>query len=342
MKFFDFDPVAMQVTPLSDIPVRAEAEFSFADADLIYGISTPKPYVIQSYRFSTGAMTPVIDTNTCGIQPALSPTGTSGTISVSAQDGRFALVEGGTKTGTHFDIAVYDPLLGCQWYNTQTAKVGGQWGATGNATVTAPYNIKGAVLSRNGNYVLILPNAAGGGIDYIWQVGTRNVTPCYVHSFQCGGYEAIGYSHMVNSSGVTDEMNPWLRPLGNISSTEQLVIPLKTPYEFGMVQRCAWTNANPADSVPICGTTYRYGYNDEIETIWDGEVDCIETDGLASTVWRFAHNRSAVNPAYLNTQPLGNISYDGHYYLFTTDWNNLLGIEANGNPRSDIFIVHLE
>ena len=54
------------------------------------------------------------------------------------------------------------------------------------------------------------------------------------------------------------------------------------------------------------------------------------------------HNRSAVSSAYFNTQPLGNISYDGHYYLFTTDWDNLLGIEADGNPRSDVFIVHME
>jgi hypothetical protein len=341
MKFFGFDPVSMQVTPLSNIPLRAEAEFSFADPDLVYGVSSATPYVIRSYRFSTAAVTPVFDTNTCGIQPALSPAGTSGTVSVSSHDGRFALVEGGSRSDTHFDIAVYDPVLGCQWYNTQTAQVGGQWGATGDATVTAPYTIRGAVISRDGNYVFILSNAAGA-VTYIWQVGTLNVTTCSSHSSHCGGYESIGYSHMVNSTGVTDEMNPWLRPLGDISTTEQLVIPLKTPHKFGMVQRWAWTNADPADSAPICGTTFRYNTSDAIETVWDSEVDCIETDGLAWTVWRMCHNRSAVSSAYFNTQPLGNISYDGHYYLFTTDWDNLLGIEADGNPRSDVFIVHME
>lgn len=341
MTFFGFDPAAMQVTPLGNIPIRAEAEFSFADPDLIYGISSPKPYVIQSYRFSTGTMSPVFDTGTCGIQPALSPTGTSGTISVSGQDARFAIVEGGARSDTHFDVAVYDPALGCRWYDTQTGQIGGQWGAAGAATITAPYTVRGAVISRDGNYVFILSNAAGG-LEYIWEVGTRNVTVCYSHLSHCGGYEAIGYSHMVNSSGVTDEMNPWLRPIKDISNTEQLVIPLKTPHGFGMVQRWAWTNADPADSVPICGTTFQYAYNDQIDGPWDGEIDCIETDGVASTVWRFAHNRSAVSQTYFNTQPLGNISHDGHYYLFTTDWNNLLGIEANGNPRSDVFIVQME
>ncbi len=341
MKFFGFDPGTMQVAPLSSIPIRAEAEFSFADPDLIYGANSSKPYVIQSYRFSSGVMSTVFDTNACGIQPALSKTGTSGTISVSAQDGRFAMVEGGPKSDTHFDIAIYDPTLGCEWYNTQTGQIGGQWGAVGPATITAPYTIRGAFISRDGNYMFILSNAAGG-LEYIWQLGTRNVTVCYSHSSHCGGYEAVGSSHMINSSGVTDEMNPWARPLNDISSTRQLVVPLKTPHGFGMVQRWAWTNSDPADSVPICGTTFAYGYDDQIDSTWDGEVDCIETDGLASTVWRFAHNRSAVNQSYFNTQPLGNISHDGHYYLFTTDWDNLLGTESNGNPRSDVFIVQLE
>jgi hypothetical protein len=341
MKFFSFDPAAMQVTLLNNIPLRSEAEFSFADPDLIYGVSSATPYVIRSYRFSTGVTSAVFDTNTCGAQPALSSTGTSGTISVSAQDARFAMIEGGPRSDTHMFVAVYDPVLGCEWYNTQTGQVGGQWGPTGAATVIPPYTIRGGVISRDGNNVFILSNASGA-IEYIWQIGTLNVTTCSSHTDHCGGYESIGYSHMMNSTGVTDEMNPWLRPLDNISDTEQLVIPLKTPHKFGMVQRWAWTNADPLDSVPICGTTFRYNTFDAIETVWDSEVDCIETDGLAWTVWRMCHNRSAVSSSYFNTQPLGNISYDGHYFLFTTDWDNLLGIQANGNPRSDVFIVQME
>jgi len=67
----------------------------------------------------------------------------------------------------------------------------------------------------------------------------------------------------------------------------------------------------------------------------------METDGKASTIWRFAHNRAAwVNP-YIQTQPLGNVSRDGRFFLFTSDWNGQLGVSADGTPDSAVFIVKL-
>ncbi len=125
------------------------------------------------------------------------------------------------------------------------------------------------------------------------------------------------------------------------TNSAPLIIPLKTPHQYGMVQRWAWMNADANDSVPVCGATYRYEDYDQIATVWDAEIISLETDGLASTVWRFAHNRSAVEKEYFNTQPLGNISADGRYFLFTSDWDEMLGTESDGTPRSDVWIVKL-
>jgi hypothetical protein len=79
-----------------------------------------------------------------------------------------------------------------------------------------------------------------------------------------------------------------------------------------------------------------------IQRPWDAEIICLETDGQASTVWRFAHNRASADIEYFNTQPLGNVSPDGEFFLFTSDWDEQLGIEESGRPRSDAWIVKLQ
>jgi hypothetical protein len=70
---------------------------------------------------------------------------------------------------------------------------------------------------------------------------------------------------------------------------------------------------------------------------YEGEIFCVETDGLALTIWRFAHNRATYIRPFFQTQPLGSVSRDG---AFTSDWDEQLG--PNGTPRSDVFIVKLD
>jgi hypothetical protein len=93
---------------------------------------------------------------------------------------------------------------------------------------------------------------------------------------------------------------------------------------------------------PVCGTTYSYDGDMDINQPFAGEIFCIETDGLASTVWRFAHNRATYISPFFNTQPLGSVSPDGKFFLFTSDWDSQLGIGTDGIPRSDVFIVKLD
>ncbi|MGA8815062.1 MAG: hypothetical protein WB523_21120, partial [Candidatus Sulfotelmatobacter sp.] len=75
---------------------------------------------------------------------------------------------------------------------------------------------------------------------------------------------------------------------------------------------------------------------------WQNEIDCAETDGKASKVWRFAHTYSTARNGFWST-PRGNVSQDGRFFMFTSDWEDQLGKKPNGNQyRTDVFIVELK
>jgi len=95
------------------------------------------------------------------------------------------------------------------------------------------------------------------------------------------------------------------------------------------------------DNAPVCGNTYSYDGDESITQPYDGEIVCIETDGLQSTVWRFGHNRSVWEPAWSYTAPFGSISLDGRFLMFTSSWDNQVGTASNGGPRTDVWIIKL-
>jgi hypothetical protein len=91
----------------------------------------------------------------------------------------------------------------------------------------------------------------------------------------------------------------------------------------------------------VCASLYNYDGDTTISRAWDDEIVCIETDGFRSTVWRFAHHRAYMRDKFFNTQPLGNVSKDGRFFLFTSSWDGELGLGPDGTPRSDMWIVKL-
>jgi hypothetical protein len=322
------------------LPLRPGPTFSFSDPDLIYGTSEPDTLTITSYRFSTGVSSPVINTRTCGVQPPLG----SGTavvsdddVSVSLDDKRLSISEGGAQFGSHMFVVVYDKKYGCRWYNTQTGQIGGQWGATGAATVTTPYFIRHANLSRSGKYVFIIVDWFGW---YVWDLSTLTVSACPINSTtdQCAGYGAVGYNSLVNSPAMLGDTQTVKRPFSKISTISQLVWPIA--YNWGQNRHFTWSNVDVNDKAPVCGSSY--GYDGDIEQPYAQEIFCIETDGAASTIWRFAHNRATYVPPFFQTQPLGSVSRNGRFLLFTSDWDQQLGTAADGTPLSDVFIVKLD
>ncbi len=346
---FSFDPSSMLIGSLPGVaqgqglslPLAHSPSFSLVDPDLIYGVAPGHPFTIDSYRFSTGVVTPVIDTSRCGLQPPLARKAVSDPgLSLSTGDERLLLVEGGPEAGDHMFVVVYDKKLGCRWYNTETGQIGGEWGLTGHASTTASFLSGHSSLSKSGNYVRIQQHGIG---YYVWDLATLQVTEC---SLYCLGYGAVGYDSYINALGYVDQMNIGKRSLADINNLViPLVHPLPVPHYFGQDRHFSWNNAEPGDLAPICASSYYY---DDADDGWgvttqpyQGEIFCVAT-GPSSTVWRFAHNRATYIDPFLNTQPLGTISPDGRFFIFTSDWDSQLGTETDGTPRSDVWIVKLD
>ncbi|HEX6505294.1 MAG TPA: hypothetical protein VF011_18775 [Terriglobales bacterium] len=188
---FAFDPSTMATSSLPRatagqallLPLRPGPTFSFIDPDLMYGTTNANRFTISQYRFSTNKVAPVIDTTTCGLQPPIntqnSKIQSDDDVSLSADDRRISISEGGPQPGEDPFVVVYDQNLGCRWYNTQTGQIGGQWGQTGFATVPAGFLINHAFLSGDGQHVKI--SALHFGF-YIWDVATLNVVGCQTHT----------------------------------------------------------------------------------------------------------------------------------------------------------------
>jgi hypothetical protein len=348
---FGFDPSTMAIGSLPGaqpgrgllLPLRAGSTFSFVDPDFIYGTTSSKPLTITGYRFSTATSSTVLDTTTCGTQPPLVPSRSvvsDDDVTLSSDDSRVVISEGGPQSGKHMFVIVYDKNLGCRWYNTQTGQIGGQWGSSGQASAPHPYLIRHTSISGDGKYVRIEVNHFG---SYFWNVESLAVVACgEKEGIECGGYGTIGNHSYVNSPGLIDQMNILIRPINKLNDYSQLVYPLVPPYHFGQEKHFVWTDGYFDDSNPVCGSNYNYEGDTEIDAPYDGEIWCMETDGLASTVWRFAHNRAAWIAPFFNTQPLGNMTADGRWFLFTSTWDSQLGVDSKGNPRSDVWIVNLD
>lgn len=232
-------------------------------------------------------------------------------------------------------------------------------------TRTAGFNVHGAHISRDGSYISVYPQETQ--TIFFWRPGTTQVNTCLFIADACGGHMAIGYSHLVNAPNDYDMAEVIIRPLSNPAKYTELVRPLPKPPQF-TGSHWTWNDDNPSDTMPACGSFYAGGSAQgdgtqnlltnpfmRVTRAYDLEIVCVATTG-PSRVWRFAHARSAEaandspsSPSWFWGTPRGNVSQDGKFYMFTSNWDWSLGNQrgstgcpSSGQCRADVFIVELK
>jgi hypothetical protein len=164
-------------------------------------------------------------------------------------------------------------------------------------------------------------------------------TPLPLVSAKVGGHDAHGYGVMVNMDG--GDAQPWdaaqwqFRTLADPLKASGLIDPLLTPKEVYLDDHSSWNCARPDALVPFVSSTFRTQVTDVPWRAWDDEIVAI----VGGTVSRFCHHRSALGGFW--DQPLLNVSPDGRFAIFHTNWEKTLGLDPDGVPRQDVFLVAL-
>jgi hypothetical protein len=346
---YDFDPATVTAHPSrsSDVAWGGEPEFSYTQPSILYGLS-PRSTEFKQYDIGSGKTTILHDASSC---VRLKSEDTGHSITVSSDDKRMETTLG-PRQGDNYIAYVYDREKGCRWYNTLTGEIGGNWGPKGIIPTSDRFTIHNLRMSKSGKYIYIAraaktpdhPMNEPGKHWTLWEVDTMNVVPCTV---ECSGHRALGYSHLISPSGKNHPMDLLIRQLDNVTVTKPLISGLGRTEGYWYDQHFSWNNTNADDTNPVCLTTYRPGNPNvpaaplAVDGPWENEVLCVETDGKASKIWRFAHTYSTAKNGFWST-PRGNISPDGRFFMFTSDWEDQLGQTPNGKKyRTDVFLVEL-
>jgi hypothetical protein len=341
---YDFDPATMaaRLAKTPNLTWGAEPQFSFEKVNLLYGINRSDT-ILEQYDTASGRVTEVNDPSKC---VKLDSRDSGHTISVSADDNRF-MTTLGPQQDLNYLVYIYDRARGCRWLNTQTGEVGGQWGPKGTISVPDRFLIHNARMAKSGKFVYVTRGDGGtpGHRWIVWEIDGMNVSVC---AQACKGHHVLGYSHILGQSGLVHPIDTWMRPLNNLESSFPLIDGLEPGHKLWFDSHYSWNNVDPNDSVPVCFSSYQPTNPDTpaaplvVTGPWENEIDCAETDGKASKVWRFAHTYSTARNGFWST-PRGNVSQDGLFFMFTSDWEDQLGKMPKGDKyRTDVFIVELK
>jgi len=337
---YDFDPPTMKLRPARkpNLNWGGEPQFSYTQANILYGLSHRD---FEQYDASSGRLTEINDPSKC-VKLGSGDTGSS--VTVSGDDNRF-METLGPQQDEYYMVYVYDRTQGCRWLNTQSGEIGGQWGPKGTISVADRFLLHNARMSKSGKFVDLRRghNFVGRGWA-VWEVDSLNVSVC---PKACGGHHALGYSHILSTSGMTHPLDVWLRPLNHLEDSIPIISGLEPDKGPWFDSHFSWNSVDLNDSAPVCFSTYQInpdtpGAAPLVAGPWENEIDCAETDGKTSKVWRFAHTYSTARNGFWSS-PRGNVSQDGRFFMFTSDWEDQLGKTPNGDTyRTDVFIVELK
>lgn len=346
---FAFDASTGAAARLDALEFYVEPQFSYLDDAVIYGsvnTSGASLRTIDQYDFSTGQYTRLLDLDTV-VSADLTGTYIGGIVSSAGPVERVVAFFGGASQDRHHFVVVFDGKAPASRRVLDTASLG--------------FSLHHATIDRSGRFVMLYPASADLAAPrnvaqvYTWDTLTNVTTPMPIASARSGGHDAFGYGVGVNQDCCTasswDAAQWQWRSLSAPLVPRDLIEQVIQPKEVYLADHPSWHNAQPDRAVPFITATYRYGANTVEWRPWDDEILAVPTDGGAD-VWRLAHHRSDVSRDGAPGQtsfwymPRPNVSQDGRWVLFTSNWEKTLGTDtkapAGEQARQDVFLLQLK
>jgi hypothetical protein len=317
------------------LDMRASPAFSFTDPDLIYGIGAgmdgDNSNKLLEYNFRANKYRTLVDLE----KTVPKMDGGAGAVTVSANE-RMAVVFGGMQD-TYRYVLYFDKQTGKKRVlDTRTETIDGK-----PASFPMKWGIHIVNIDKSGRYIVISKGDGGKAPNLVvWDTESdrfAEVTP------KGTGHYSTGYGMMVNGNGWWPTWAMWLlRPLDpdRIGTFEKLIDPHLPDDYGGREEHSSWNNARPDAAAPVFVSIARHAKAENPLQPWDDEIVAIGTDPRRPVVWRFAHHRS-IYDGYFWDDPRGNVSPDGRYFLFTSNWENTLGTSPENRPRQDAFVLEL-
>jgi hypothetical protein len=331
---------------------QTEPQFSFVSPNILYVSRQDSTYdwpIIRQFDFSTGAYTDLL--NLGEVAPIAHSTYTGGLSSSAGATERVMAFFGGAAQDQHYLVAVFaanNPrsLVVLDTTNSTTT-VNDQ---RTNTNIPLGFHLHHAFLDKSGQYVILETTAVDRGSPnysaplYVWDTIANTFTALPETGGLSGGHYATGFGTLVNQDCCTStswDAAQWqFRPLATPNANHDLVTVL-TPQETYSGDHPSWNNAQPTALVPFVTAFYRTPSETAPWRPWDDEIVAVQTDGSAAnaTVWRFAHHRTSIVSFW--DMPRANVSQDGRFAIFTSNWEKTLGTDPGSGPREDVFLVEL-
>jgi len=328
---------AARIKELPVLPgIAGIAPFSYHDPNICYGKGMRGGLVVK-FDFRTNAATDAFDvTKLTGL-----PAGHMGSLTMSAND-VLALTFGGKMQNDDPYLLVYDIKTGQHHlWNTKEATLNGK------PLPNAPHCTQhSSHIDRGGRHVWVAGSGPEVSGPLIWDVEKGLVYPM---TYKKVGHIVTGYGDMVN---MADKWYYRALDPENINKPKALMEHPAGEGYFAYDSHISWNNTRPNMHVPVVLSTYHPLERGDPGYAFGDEIIAVSTDG-SLRVWRFAHHRSTYhapsrggNPAENKSNfwdsPRGNVSQDGRFYMFTSNWEETVGKDSRGRIRQDVFMVKLE
>lgn len=368
---YSFDPATMTASRLQPsttgnggltLAFYVEPQFSLSNPNVIYGVASGgNTRTIKQYDFSTDAYTTVLDLDTVvsGLTGYVGGIITGGTAPET-----MLTFFGGSAQDQHF-YALWFPVA-----NPSARKMVNTLASTINGVptnISLDFRLHAIEIDKSGRFVFLFPTGADRGAPryaspvYLWDTASDTITALKSGGNDGGpsvhpnGHDAAGYGVWVNQdccTSTTWDAAQWqFRSLTAPTVTKDLINPVLQPQQIYLADHQSWNNAQPGTLVPFISSTYRSWNNTAAWRAWDDEIIAVQSDvapGSTATVWRFAHHRSNIvddhnaSAGYFWYQPIANVSPDGRWVLFTSNWEKTLGSDPTDTQhRQDVFLVKL-